>query len=72
MRRRPRSLIRMYIYLAVSCVSLGVVLTFLVVFGSVYLGVDISRHLWLLAIPVALPVLLNVLFIELYYRLKRR
>lgn len=66
------SLILEYIYLAIASGMLGVVITFIVIFASQYFGIDITRNLWVLAIPVTLAVSLNVLFIELYHRHKRK
>ena len=61
-----------YVYLAVGSLLLGVVLSFIVVFTCVYLGIDIFENLWVLVIPVTLAVLLNILFIELYHRYKKK
>ena len=61
-----------YVYLAVGSLLLGVVLSFIVVFTCVYLSIDIYENLWVLAIPVTLAVLLNILFVELYHRYKKK
>ena len=61
-----------YVYLAVGSLLLGVVLSFIVVFTCVYLSIDIFENLWVLVIPVTLAVLLNILFVELYYRYKKK
>ena len=71
--RKPASLVIVYICLATGCAILGVVITFLVLFLCQYFGVDIlHENLWVLAIPVTLSLLLNVLFIELYRRYKKK
>jgi hypothetical protein len=67
-----RNLILMYIYLATGVVMLGVGITFLVLFICAYYGIDITKNLWLLAIPPASSLLINVLLIELYRKLTRR
>ena len=41
-----------YIYLAVGCGVLGVIITFIVIMGCQHLGIDIAKNLWVLAIPV--------------------
>jgi hypothetical protein len=51
---------------------LGVVLSFIVVFTCVYLGIDIFENLWVLVIPVTLAISLNILFVELYHRYKKK
>ena len=70
--RKPMSLVFVYIYLAVSCALLGLGITFSILFICQFFGIDLSRNLWLLAIPVASAVLLNIFFIELYRKLSRR
>jgi hypothetical protein len=67
-----RNLILIYICLAGGVVALGVGITFAVLFVCAYYHVDITRNLWLLAIPPAFSLLINVLFIELYRKLTRR
>ena len=61
-----------YIYLAVGSGALGVVITFVVILACQYFGVDALGNLWVLAIPVTLSALLNVAFIELYDRYRKK
>ncbi len=68
---KPESLILSYIYLAMGCVILGVIITFLVILACAYFGIDIYKHVWVLAIPVTASVFLNVCFIELYRKHKK-
>ena len=67
-----RQLILIYLGLAVSCALLGVGITFIVLVVTGYYGIDVTQHLWLLAIPAILSLVLNVTFIELYLRFRRR
>jgi len=67
-----RVVIFTYICLAAGCVLVGTVLTCLLVLASQYYGTDLLGHVWLLAVPSLLSLLLNVLFIELYKKLGRR
>ena len=67
-----RSLILSYIYLAVGCTVVGTVMTFVVLVAAQYLSIDISENPWLLAVPAASALFLNVLFIELYRKIKNR
>jgi hypothetical protein len=69
---KPVSLLTTYIYLAIGCGSLGIAITFVVLFISLHYGIDISQNLWVLAIPVTLSLFLNVLFIELYTKYKKK
>jgi len=61
-----------YIYLAVGTGALGTVLTLAVLFVCQHHGIDVSRNLWVLAIPIGLSLLLNILLIELYSKFKRK
>jgi len=61
-----------YVYLAAGSLLLGVVLSFIVVFTCVYLSIDIFENLWVLVIPITLAVSLNILFVELYHRYKKK
>jgi hypothetical protein len=67
-----RNLVVIYIGLATSCVFLGIGITFIVLLVCANLGVDVSKNLWVLTIPAASSLILNVFFIELYLKLKRR
>lgn len=70
--KRPHNLVLTYIYLAVGCGIVGVVLTFLMLFICQYLGIDISKNWWIVALPVTLSVLLNVSAIELYLKYRKK
>ena len=61
-----------YIILAVGCVAVGVVLTFVVLGVSVRLGIDLNKDFWVLAIPAVVALILNITLLELYHRYKRR
>jgi len=61
-----------YVYLAVGTGALGTAITFVLLIACQYYGIDLSRHLWLLAIPIGLALFLNVLFIELYNKFRKK
>jgi hypothetical protein len=67
-----KNLILVYIYLASSVVLLGIGITFGLLLVCWRLGVDISRNYWLLSIPPASSLILNVFFIELYRKIAKR
>ena len=67
-----RHLMVIYVCLAASCAVLGIGITSLVLLISQLMAIDILQNLWLLAIPPALTLLLNVLFIELYVKLRNK
>ncbi|OGO57807.1 MAG: hypothetical protein A2025_03495 [Chloroflexi bacterium RBG_19FT_COMBO_47_15] len=60
------------IYFAVGCAALGIVITFIVVYACQYLGIDIYKNLWVLLVPLFLSIALNVTFIELYRKFKKK
>ncbi|MCJ7769274.1 MAG: hypothetical protein MUO92_02210 [Dehalococcoidales bacterium] len=60
------------IYFAVGCAALGIVITFIVVYACQYLGIDIYKNLWVLLVPMFLSIALNVTFIELYRKFKKK
>ncbi len=61
-----------YAYLAIGCGILGTVITLVVVFACQYLGIDITSHLWILAIPITLSLVVNIGLVELYDRRRNR
>jgi purine-cytosine permease-like protein len=61
-----------YIYLAVGSGILGVAITFVVVLVCQYFGIDMLEHLWLVAVPIVLSLVLNVTIIEIYRKIKKK
>ena len=61
-----------YVYLAVGSLALGILITFLMLYICQFLGIDINRNLWMIAIPIILAIALNIWFIELYDRYRRK
>ena len=61
-----------YISLAAGCVFVGTILTYLLLIGSEYSGIDLMGNIWLFALPLLVSLALNVLFIELYRKLGRK
>ena len=59
-------MVREYIFLAAGCVSVGIVLTFVMLGFLVRLGIDINKNFWVVAIPVVLSLTLNIILLELY------
>jgi hypothetical protein len=61
-----------YIYLAVGCGMLGVLLTHVMLMVCLYYGIDISKNLWVITIPIVATITLNILLIELLSRRRRK
>jgi hypothetical protein len=60
------------LFLAIASLLVGIILAVIVVFASLFFGIDLFDNLWLLAIPVVLAVIINITFIELYRKYKRK
>jgi general stress protein CsbA len=60
------------LFLAIASLLVGIILAVIVVFASLFFGIDLFDNLWLLAIPVILAVILNIVFIELYRKYKKK
>ena len=66
-------MVRDYILLAVGCVSVGVVITFIVLIVSQRLGINIMRdYFWVLGIPAVLSIILNIALLELYRKFRKK
>ena len=53
--------------------AIGLMITFIVLAVSQRLGLNImDEHLWVLAIPAVLSLILNVLLLELYRKYRKR
>lgn len=70
--KKPVSLVFIYIYLAVSCAMVGMVLVYALLLACQYFNIDLSAHWWLIALPVVLAVTLNVVLIELYRKYRKK
>ena len=72
--KRPddRNLVLLYIYLAASVMALGTGMTFAILYFCAYEGIEITQHLWLLAIPPVASLVINVVLIEIYHKMTGR
>ena len=64
-------MVREYVFLAGSCVAVGVVLTFIVIGVCLRLRIDIEENFWVLAIPAVLSIILNISLLELYRKYRK-
>jgi hypothetical protein len=67
-----RNLVWLLISLAANVALIGIGLTCALMYWLVYSHVDITQHLWLIALPPAFSLLINVLLIEAYLKIARR
>ena len=61
-----------YVYLAVGSLALGILITFFMLYICQFFGIDINKNLWMIAIPIILAISLNIWFIELYDRYRKK
>ena len=61
-----------YIFLAAGCAAVGVVVTFVVLGVCQRLDIDINKHVWVLAIPLVVALVLNIGLLELWRKWRRR
>ena len=61
-----------YVYLATGCLLVGIAFTYLLLLVCRNLEIDIISNIWLLALPAILSIFVNILFIELLQRRKRK
>jgi hypothetical protein len=64
-------MVREYIFLAGSCVSMGIIITFIVLGVCARLGIDIDKHWWIVAIPVVLSLIINIALVEIYRKFRK-
>jgi len=66
-------MVKEYIFMAMGCVVVGVVLTFVVLAISQRLGISVlGEYIWVLAIPVVLSLVLNITLLELYRKFRKK
>lgn len=66
-------MVRDYIILAAGCFFIGVVIALATIAASIRLHIDIlGEKVWILAVPAILAVIINIAFVELYRKFKRK
>jgi hypothetical protein len=65
-------MVREYIFLAAGCASLGIIITFVVLAVCVRLGINIDQHWWIVAIPVVLSLIINIILVEIYRKFREK
>ena len=61
-----------YVYLAVACGGLGVLLTYVMLLVCLYFQIDISKNLWIVAVPIVTAITANIALIELLSRRNKK
>lgn len=60
------------VYLAIASAAMGIVVVLVVIIICQHYGIDVSRNLWVSAIPVVLSLCFNVLVVEFHDRCKKK
>jgi hypothetical protein len=71
-RSDDKNLVFLYIALAAGCVSIGTGITFGLLAICAYYHIDITKNWWLLVLPLAATLAINVVLIEICRKLMRR
>jgi hypothetical protein len=61
-----------FIFMAAVSALLGMIITFIVIWVCMALVIDMGENLWVIVIPVILAITLNIFFIELYRKYKKK
>ena len=62
----------MYVYLAVGCAFFGIILVYGMLLLCLYLQIDISQNMWVMAIPILVAIAVNIALIEALSRRKSK
>ena len=66
-------MIRDYIIMAIGCFLIGVVIALATIAAAVRLRIDIlGENAWMLAVPAVLAVIINIFFIEIYRKFRKK
>ena len=66
-------MVKEYIFLAVGCVFMGLVIISIVLVACQRLGINVmGEYMWVLAIPALLSLILNILLLELYRKFRKK
>jgi len=58
--------------LAIGCAALGILITVILIIVCQYFGIDLAQNLWLISLPIVIAIGLNIGFIELYDRFRKK
>ena len=64
--------VREYVMLAAGCVLVGIIIALLMITIGLRLGINFFQNMWMIAVPAVLAVVINVLLLELYLKLRKK
>ncbi|MDD5126745.1 MAG: hypothetical protein PHR43_01395 [Dehalococcoidales bacterium] len=59
-------------YLAIGCGILGLLTTYFLLAAIQHFQINITRHWWIVAMPVIFAVIVNVCLIEVIHRYRKK
>ena len=61
-----------FVALATGCAGLGILMTFVLLMACRHFGIDLTQNLWLITLPIVIAIALNILYLELYDKFKKK
>ena len=58
--------------LAIGCAAMGILMTFVLLGVCNYYGIDLTKNLWLITLPIVIAIVLNILSLELYDKFRKK
>jgi len=60
------------VVLAIGCAAMGILMTFVLLGVCNYYGIDLTKNLWLITLPIVIAIVLNILSLELYDKFRKK
>jgi len=58
--------------MAIGCAAIGILMTFVLLGVCNYYGIDLTKDLWLITLPIVIAIVLNILSLELYDKFRKK
>lgn len=58
--------------LAIGCAAMGILMTFVLLGVCNYYGIDLTKNLWLITLPIVIAIVLNIMSLELYDKFRKK
>jgi cytochrome c biogenesis protein CcdA len=61
-----------FVALAIGCAAMGILMTFVLLGVCNYYGIDLTKNLWLITLPIVIAIVLNIMSLELYDKFRKK
>jgi len=61
-----------FVALAIGCAAMGILMTFVLLGVCNYYGIDLTKNLWLITLPIIIAIVLNIMSLELYDKFRKK